>query len=228
MSIDMTTVKEITHNNKEVVKIEDSNGNILWQKNVPVQTDTITLTVGASQDITTTQYYDHIVIPSKNTIKNKINSLTGRTVINITSAKVGNLKALRTGYTTSPAYIRCMLLNGNSTSSTVIEASLRAWSIIQTSGFANKTIYMFTTSSSGSTPKEVDITNYLPSSDTSTKSLYGGLGYGSTESGASSTTPSYVFSTSGTTGIQTTFTNAAFGVNTRSLPTYQLIIEYTY
>lgn len=32
MSIDMTTVKEITHNNKEVVKIEDSNGNILWQK----------------------------------------------------------------------------------------------------------------------------------------------------------------------------------------------------
>lgn len=37
MSIDMTTVKEITHNNKEVVKIEDSNGNILWQKQSSVQ-----------------------------------------------------------------------------------------------------------------------------------------------------------------------------------------------
>ena len=32
MSIDMTTVKQIMHNNKEVVKIEDSNGNIMWQK----------------------------------------------------------------------------------------------------------------------------------------------------------------------------------------------------
>ena len=32
MAIDMTTVKEITHNNKDVIKIEDSNGNILWQK----------------------------------------------------------------------------------------------------------------------------------------------------------------------------------------------------
>lgn len=33
MSIDMTTVKQIMHNNKEVVKIEDSNGNVMWQKN---------------------------------------------------------------------------------------------------------------------------------------------------------------------------------------------------
>lgn len=227
MSIDMTTVKEITHNNKEVVKIEDSNGNILWQKNVPVQTDTITLTVGSGQNITTTQYYDHIVIPSKNTIKNKINSLTGRTVIDITNVKVGNLKALRTGYTTTPYYNRFMLLNGNSISSTVIEAGLRAWSIMQ-SGYANKTVYMFTTSSSGTTPKEVDITNYLPSSNTSTKSLYGGISYGTTESSASTTTAQYVFSTSGSTGSQTTFTNAGYGVNTRSLPTYQLIIEYTY
>ena len=35
MAIDMTTVTAITHNNKDVVKIEDSNGNILWQKIVP-------------------------------------------------------------------------------------------------------------------------------------------------------------------------------------------------
>lgn len=39
MSIDMTTVKQIMHNNKEVIKIEDTNGGILWQKAVPVQRD---------------------------------------------------------------------------------------------------------------------------------------------------------------------------------------------
>lgn len=35
MAIDMTTVKQIMHNNKEVAKIEDSLGNILWQKQSP-------------------------------------------------------------------------------------------------------------------------------------------------------------------------------------------------
>lgn len=38
MAIDMTTVKQIMHNNKEVVKIEDGLGNILWQKQSPVIT----------------------------------------------------------------------------------------------------------------------------------------------------------------------------------------------
>ena len=32
MAIDMTTVKAISYNNKDVVKIEDSNANVLWQK----------------------------------------------------------------------------------------------------------------------------------------------------------------------------------------------------
>lgn len=32
MAIDMTTVKQIMHNNKEVAKIEDGLGNVLWQK----------------------------------------------------------------------------------------------------------------------------------------------------------------------------------------------------
>ena len=31
MAIDMTTVKQIMHGNKEVIKIEDSHG-VLWQK----------------------------------------------------------------------------------------------------------------------------------------------------------------------------------------------------
>lgn len=43
MAIDMTTVKQIMHNNKEVAKIEDNLGNILWQKASPVTTITITL-----------------------------------------------------------------------------------------------------------------------------------------------------------------------------------------
>lgn len=36
MAINMTTVKKIMHNNKEVAKIEDKLGNILWQKEQPV------------------------------------------------------------------------------------------------------------------------------------------------------------------------------------------------
>ena len=43
MAIDMTTVKQIMHGNKEVAKIEDSLGNILWQKSTPTVTITITL-----------------------------------------------------------------------------------------------------------------------------------------------------------------------------------------
>ena len=35
MAIDMSTVKQIMYNNKEVTKIEDSLGNILWQKQAP-------------------------------------------------------------------------------------------------------------------------------------------------------------------------------------------------
>lgn len=35
MAIDMTTVKQIMHNNKEVAKIEDGLGNTLWQKAAP-------------------------------------------------------------------------------------------------------------------------------------------------------------------------------------------------
>jgi len=45
MAIDMKTVKEIEFNNKQVKKIEDSNGNILWQKQGG-QTVTITFNAG--------------------------------------------------------------------------------------------------------------------------------------------------------------------------------------
>lgn len=43
MAIDMTTVKKIMHNNKEVAKIEDGLGNILWQKQSAKVLQSITL-----------------------------------------------------------------------------------------------------------------------------------------------------------------------------------------
>lgn len=41
MAIDMTTVKQIMHNNKEVVKIEDGLGKVLWQKQAQPKWHTI-------------------------------------------------------------------------------------------------------------------------------------------------------------------------------------------
>ena len=41
MAIDMTTVKQIMHNNKEVAKIEDGLGKVLWQKVAEPQWHTI-------------------------------------------------------------------------------------------------------------------------------------------------------------------------------------------
>lgn len=41
MAIDMTTVKQIMHNNKEVVKIEDGLGKVLWQKEAKPEWHTI-------------------------------------------------------------------------------------------------------------------------------------------------------------------------------------------
>lgn len=41
MAIDMTTVKQIMHNNKEVVKIEDGLGKVLWQKQAEPEWHTI-------------------------------------------------------------------------------------------------------------------------------------------------------------------------------------------
>ena len=53
MSINMADVKQIMYGNKEVTKIEDSLGNILWQKQSPVTTITITLTNPISFSLTT-------------------------------------------------------------------------------------------------------------------------------------------------------------------------------
>ena len=61
MAIDMSTVKQIMHGNKEVEKIEDSHGNILWQKPSVEKQITISYLMGfyvgqtpASKTVTTT------------------------------------------------------------------------------------------------------------------------------------------------------------------------------
>ena len=86
MSINMTNVKSITLGGVEVKKIADTNGNVLWQEN-KTHSATIELTIGSGQDITTTQYYNRIVLPSINTIKSTINSKQGISVTNITKVE---------------------------------------------------------------------------------------------------------------------------------------------
>ena len=54
----------------------------------PLHTGTINLTVGEGQDITTTQYYNRIYLPSKSTITNKIASKIGIASIGINVTKV--------------------------------------------------------------------------------------------------------------------------------------------
>lgn len=76
MSIDMTTVKEITHNNKDVVKIEDSNGNILWQKQSQILTTSGTINISTNQNDVFSMYtttsgsrtYRRVKVPSSNSL----------------------------------------------------------------------------------------------------------------------------------------------------------------
>ena len=74
MSINMTNVKSITLGGVSVKKIEDTNGNVLWENK---NGTTINLTVGEGQDCTSTQYLNAIRIPSSGTIKTAISNNTG-------------------------------------------------------------------------------------------------------------------------------------------------------
>lgn len=71
MSINMADVKEIINNanNKEIVKIEDSLGNILWQKTSPAVTITITLSgwlnLGMGNQSSNTGYIEYIQLTDK-------------------------------------------------------------------------------------------------------------------------------------------------------------------
>ena len=87
MAVDMSNVKQIMHNNKEVIKIEDSNGKILWENN---KESTIRISIGSGQDINITQYHNYIQIPPmpqiKNFIANKIG--VGKERITLTDMKI--------------------------------------------------------------------------------------------------------------------------------------------
>lgn len=52
MAVDMSNVKQIMHNNKEVIKIEDHLGNIIWQKSGGEKQITITYLMGMYVDQT--------------------------------------------------------------------------------------------------------------------------------------------------------------------------------
>lgn len=60
MAVNMSNVKQIMHNNKEVIKIEDRNGNVLWENK---KGSTINITIGAGQDINIEQTSRYIQIP---------------------------------------------------------------------------------------------------------------------------------------------------------------------
>ena len=85
MSINMKNVKSITLGGVSVKKIADTSGRVLWElKNG----STINITVGSGQDITTTQYYNRIVLPSLSSIKSAIATKTGISSSSITIKKV--------------------------------------------------------------------------------------------------------------------------------------------
>lgn len=114
MAIDMSTVKAILHNNKDVTKIQDGLGNVLWQKAKEIRTGTITLNFAASGSTyptytivtssSTSPYTSYIRLPSINSIKSQIENATGISasdVNSITSATVtfSSRQATSTNYT---------------------------------------------------------------------------------------------------------------------------------
>lgn len=117
MSINMSNVKSITLGGVEVKKIADKNGRILWGNEK--QSNTINITIGEGQDITTKQYYNRIVLPSLSTIKSTVASKTGisSSNINVTDVELdlstvywnsGSMSSTKQPYfslsTSSPSY----------------------------------------------------------------------------------------------------------------------------
>lgn len=83
MAVDMSNVKQIMHNNKEVIKIEDSLGNIIWQKSGGEKQITITYLMG--------------IYVAQTPVTKTVTTTGG--VYSLTSADLPTL-TLATGYTT--------------------------------------------------------------------------------------------------------------------------------
>lgn len=214
MPINLDNVTQIMHGDKEVIKIEDSHG-VIWEKaERPTASATISVTVGASQNITTTQHYNYITIPSLNSIKSYIESNTSRSLKGITTVGLYNLYFLRQYYTNA-YYVRGFLLNGNTTSSDIIYKMSGTTQFPSGSGADyGKTLIGTSTSSA------VDITSYLSSNNT--KNIYGAYSGASTGSSVPQT-PTTMFSS--TTGYQKTYFKKYVA---SAVPTFTLYVTYEY
>ena len=228
MSINMSNVKAITIGGQNVKKIEDKNGNVLWK--VPssdITTGTINITIGSGQDITTTQYYNRIVVPSLTTIKNVVANKASISLSNIVSIDTVEIilgvepypKAVK--HSTSSARgtkIRFFLVLGSQITSTVLARGYYAYTVDFTSGnYANEPIARaFCTTSSGT--DYIDITSYL--SETIATYIYGAYVMGTT--GYDSQTPSQMFGNSSNSGVHMCASSKS------TLPTYSIRVSYSY
>lgn len=86
MSINMSNVKSITLGGKNVKKIEDINGRVLWEIN---NGSTMNITIGAGQDIDVTQYYNRLQIPRISQIMSFIGKKIG---VSSSSIKITNIQ----------------------------------------------------------------------------------------------------------------------------------------
>ena len=228
MSINMSNVKAITLGGRNVKKIEDTNGNVLWK--VPgsdIKTGTINITVGSGQDITTTQYYNRIVVPSLNSIKSAVANKASISESNIVSIDTVELilgettlpNAVKHGTSsTRGTKIRFFLVLGSTITSQVLTRGYSAYSVDFTNGnYADKCISgAFSPTRTGT--NYIDITSYLSAS--STTSIYGGYAMGTTEYG--SETPLKMFGTSSDSGVH------MCANTTSTLPTFRIRVSYSY
>ena len=210
----MTNVTQIMHGDKEVIKIEDSHG-VLWEKaDRPTATASISITVGASQNITTTQYFDRICIPSINTIKSYIETNQSVQVKSIDIVLLNRVYFVRQYYTNA-YYVKGFILNGSTIDSEIVVASATKTFPSGSSTYGKN---ITSTSATGGT----DITSYLNTS--SIKTFYGGWSGHSTSSSVPTTPTSMFDSTTGNSKVH--YVGGTYSATT--LPYFGLRVTYTY
>lgn len=214
--MDFSQIKAITIPEGSVKKITDSQGHVLWKKqgDRPTATASISITVGASKNITTTQYYNRICIPSINTIKSYIERTDNVQVKSIDTVLLNRVYFVRQYYTNA-YYLKGFILNGST-----IDSEIVAFSSIVTfpSGTSTYGKAITSTSATGGT----DITSYLKTS--SVKIFYGGFS-GNSDRTKVSNTPLLMFSSSTGSG-STHYVDGTYSATV--LPTFGLRVTYTY
>lgn len=189
------------------------------------QTSTVKLTVGKSQDITTTQYYNRISVPSINSIKSAVAkkaSISSSNVYSIDTVEIvlgSQPLAIKHGTEQRDTRIRFFLVLGSTISSPVLSRGDESYIVDFTSGNkANKPISRaFCPKWSGDA--YIDITSELSASS---KAIYGGYAMGTSSTQYDSKTPLKMFGTSSNTGVH------MCGYDKSSLPTFSIRVSYTY